>query len=97
MDNRKRERGAEAPAIDLQETMQKYQDARHLLAFEKRQVTRLQKEGRQAEAAAAQRRVEQFTAEANSLRAVLKDAHRRGRKLPEQRMNRAEAAQFIRA
>lgn len=85
------------PAADLSETMQQYKDKRRLLEFEKRQVARLNKQGKQAEAAAAQRRVDSMSATVETLRETLKAAHRKGRKLPEERMIKADDAKYIRA
>lgn len=91
-------RATETPAADLAEIVRQYKDKRRLLEFEQRQVTRLQRQGKQAEAAAAQQRIDTLTATVDTLRENLNAAHRNGmgRKLPEERMLKAEDANFIR-
>ncbi len=92
-------RATETPAADLAEIVRQYKDKRRLLEFEQRQVTRLNRQGKQAEAAEAQRRVDAMSATVDALRETLKAAHMNGngRKLPEERMLKAEDANYIRA
>ena len=90
-------RTTETPAADLTETLQKYKQVQSLLGFERRQVKRLTNQGKTAEAAAAQLRVDELTATAETLRVTLKGAHRRARKRPEERMIKADDANYIRA
>ena len=98
MMNNEQIRTTETPAAaDLAETLQQYKQVQALLGFERRQVKRLTNQGKTAEADAAQLRVDKLTATAETLRATIKGAHRRARKRPEERMIKADDANFIRA
>lgn len=97
MMNNEQIRTTETPAADdLAETLQQYKQTQALLGFEQRQVKRLTNQGKTAEAEATQLRVDKLAATAETLRATIKGAHRRARKRPEERMIKADDANFIR-
>lgn len=82
---------------EIAEIAQNYKKNRSRLEYEKRQLEKQREQGNSAAAAETRKRVDELTVTVESLRKSLADAHRATRKTPEEKMIKANNADFIRA